>query len=142
MLGCRDMATRFIKTFAAALVSFTLSYYGVAWAVLQCLHEEGDLHAIAVSHPGKPPIPHGVALTRSSPNLECPGPACVIESMADSSSQSRSINLTGEAGLNFAASFAMRSAAGEEKSVQWRRSVFDGPPSAVPIYISLSILRV
>jgi len=136
------MRARFLKTFAAALVSFTLSYYGVAWAVLHCLHEEGDLHAIAVSHPGKPPIPHGVAITRSSPNLECPGPDCVIESMADSSSQARSVNLTGEAGLNFAASFAMRSAAGEEKSVQWRRSLFDRSSNIVSIYLSLSVLRI
>jgi len=136
------MRAGFLKTFATALVSFTLSYYGVGWAVLQCLHDEGDLHAIPVSHAEKPPIPHGVVVTRSSSHLDCPGPGCVIESMADSSSQSRSFNLTGKAGLNFGASFAMRSAAGEEKSVQWRRSLFDRSSNIVPIYLSLSILRI
>ena len=142
MLTSRDMTARFFKTFAATLLSFTLSYYGVAWAVLQCFHEEDDLYQGAVSDVESRTIYHDVALDHSSPNLECPGPACVIESMADSSSQSRSINLTGEVRLNFADSLAMRSTAGDEKSVHWRRSVFDRSPNAVSRYLSFSILRI
>lgn len=142
MLTSRDMTGRFFKIFAATLLSFTLSYYGVAWAVLQCLHEEDDLHQGSVSDVENHATYHDVALAHSSPNLECPGPACVIESMADSSSQFRSLNLTGEVRLNFADSLAMRSTAGDEKSVHWRRSVFDRSPNAVSRYLSFSILRI
>jgi hypothetical protein len=142
MLTSRDMTARFFKIFAVTLLSFTFSYYGVAWAVLQCFHEEDDLYHGAVSDVENHTIYHDVALDHSSPNLECPGPACVIESMADSSSQSRSINLTGEVRLNFADSLAMRSTAGDEKSVHWRRSVFDRSPNAVSRYLSFSILRI
>lgn len=141
MLSCRDMTARFFKTFAATLLSLTLAYYSVAWAVLQCLHEEDDSYQGAVSDVESHTTYHDLALDHSSPNLECPGPACIIESM-DSSSQSRSINLTGEIRLNFADSSVMRSAAGDEKSVHWRRSIFDRSPDVVPIYLALSILRI
>lgn len=142
MLTSRDMTARFFKIFAVTLLSFTFSYYGVAWAVLQCFHEKDDFYQGAVSDVENHTMYHDVALDHSSPNLECPGPACVIESMADSSSQSRSLNLTGAARLNFADSLATRTAAGDEKSVQWRRSVFDGPPNVASLYLSLSILRI
>jgi hypothetical protein len=142
MLISQDMTARFFKTFAAAFLVFTLSNYGVAWAVLQCLHQEDDSYQGVLSDAEIHTTYHDVALNHSSPNLECPGPACVIESMADSSSQSRSINLASGVRLNFADSLAMRSTAGEEKSIQWRRSVFDGPPNVVPLYLSLPILRI
>jgi len=141
MLIPSDMTARFLKTFAATLLAFTLSYYSVAWAVLQCLHEEDDLHPIAVSDAGHA-LHHGVALIHAAPNLECSGPECVIESMSDSSSQSRSINVTGETGLKFATSFTTRPTASEEKSIQWRRALFDGSSNVVPIYLSLSNLRI
>jgi hypothetical protein len=136
------MTARFFKIFAVTLLSFTFSYYGVAWAVLQCFHEQDDFYQGAVSDMENHTMYHDVASDHSSPNLECPGPACVTESMAGSSSQSRSINLTGEAHLNFAASFVTRSTAGNEKSVHWRRTLFDRSSNAVPIYLSLSILRI
>ncbi len=142
MLSCRDMTARFIKTFAATLVSLTLAYYSVAWAVLQCFHEEDDSFQSAISDVESHTTYHDVALDHSSPNLECPDPACVIESMADSSSQSRSINITGEVHVSSADSFAMRSTAGDKKSVQWRRSIFDRSRDVVPIYLALSILRI
>jgi hypothetical protein len=142
MLSCRNMTARFFKTFAATFLSLTLAYYGVAWAALQCFHEEDDLYKSAVSDVGNRPIYHDVALDHSSPTLECPCPACVIESVADSSSQSRAINLTGEIRLNLGDSSAMRSTAGDEKRVLWRRSVFDTSPNAVPRYLSVSILRI
>jgi len=141
MLTSRDMTGRFFKIFAATLLSFTLSYYGVAWAVLQCLHED-DLSQGAITDVENHTNYHEAALDHESPSLKCPGPACVIESMADSSSQSRSLNLTGEVRLNFADSLAMRSTAGDEKSVHWRRSVFDRSPNAVSRYLSFSILRI
>ncbi len=136
------MTARFFKTFAATLLSLTLAYYSVAWAVLQCFHEEDDSFQSVLSDAEIHTTYHDVALNHSSPNLECSGPACVIESMADSSSQSRSVNLTGEAGLNFAASFAVRSTGADENSVHWRRSIFDRSPDVVPIYLALSILRI
>jgi hypothetical protein len=89
------MTRPFIKTLVVAIVSLTLLYYSVAWAVLRCPHQESHSdHEIALFDGNSPrPVIFLASKSHGQPSLDCPGPNYHMEWLAGPSASSELLRL-------------------------------------------------
>lgn len=131
------MNRNFFKALGAIVVSFVLLYYGIAWAVLGCSHDEEDPDREIALVDG-----HAVPLS-----LECVGSDYHTELMAGSSSPSKLHRLKRDIAPDTNGFLTHRTVSGQGAGDVWRRTVFEvlSPlsfPIGLPRYLSLSTLRI
>ena len=129
------MNRRLFKVGIVMVLFALLLYYGVAWALVSCFHDpdHSDHELAAYEDPSR--SDHDYA------NLECVGPAYHTESMAESSSASRSQRLAPVHDLTLGT--ATRDDAGDRglrEVLEKFSSLF--LPIGTPRYLSLRALRI
>ena len=118
------------------VISFTLLYYSVAWAVLRCCHDGDDSG-------------HEIALINGNPvhlDFECVGPNFHTEAMLEASSSPQLSRLMPEV-TRYVNEFTLQTRPGEAASDIWLRAVFERSPSFAfligpPSYLFFSVLRI
>ena len=130
------MSNRFVKILAV-VISSTLLYYSVAWAVLRCCHDADDSK-------------QEIALFNGNPvhlDFECVGPNFHTEAMLETSSSPQLSRLMPEVTRYVNDFFTLQTRPGEAESDIWLRAVFERSPSlaflvGLPSYLFLSVLRI
>ena len=122
------------------IFSVTLLYYGVAWTVLNCFHEEKSSYIAAyIEAMGQTSLDHSEPI-HAHTDIECLGPKYHTEFMAESSSTSRFHQFTVDTFVGF------RVPTAELPSNLLAKAVFERFGSVLsigpPRYLSLSILRL
>ena len=130
------MSTRFVKILVV-VISFTLLYYSVAWAVLRCCHDGDDSE-------------QEIALLNGNPiqlDLECVGPNFHTEALAEASAPPQLGRWLPDVTRYVNDFFALQTRPGEAASDIWLRAVFERSPSfafliGLPSYLFFSVLRI
>jgi hypothetical protein len=127
------MSRHFVKILVL-VISFTLLYYGVSWAVMRCPYDDSD-HEMTVLNVD--PVDLG---------LECVVPNFHMEAMATAASPSQGDRLLPGGTHHVNDFFTLQSRSGDRGSDIWLRAVFKMSPSlasliGLPSYLFLSVLR-
>ena len=130
-----NMSRQFVK-FLVLVLSLMLLYYGVAWSVLRCSHDEDAVHEATLLN-GDP-----VHL-----DLECVGPNLHTETLAAASSVPQGDRLMLRVTRSVNDFLTLHSQPGDAESDVWLRAVFEMSPSlafliGLPSYLFLSVLRI
>ena len=131
----RHMIRQFVRT-SILVISFTFLYYGVAWSVLRCVHDEDSNYD--VTFVGNDPV---------HLDLECVCPNFHTEAMATASSPSQGDHLSRAVTRYVNDCLALQTRRGNAGSDAWLRAVFEMSPSlafltGLPSYLFFSILRI
>lgn len=141
LIGISAMTRHLVKTSIVIVVSCVLLYYGIAWAVLRCCHDDTRSHqelALYNVDGDIKSLPNGV-----DANIECVNPVYHTEWMTESPSPSRLDRLTPDATPHINDFSTLTTTKGYRASDLYLRAVFDGAsPFDSPRYLSLSILRI
>ena len=147
--GILAMTRHYMKTGVVSLLMFVLLYYGVAWAVLGCFHEEDQAHHTVIM-----PVTEAQASNTYLPfshhaqvNLDCLGSNYHTESLAGPSSSSQLLIRIARAvshGMDNLPLYALDTTRAHRL---WLKAVLDRFPSTnflidLPRYLSFSVLRI
>ena len=148
LLGGKSMNRPFFKRTLLAAVSLMLLYYNVAWAVLRCPHQEDHAdHELVVYETGR----NGATVFLSSPShrhvdLDCAGPKYHTEWLVGPSTNSELLRLARDVASRVNVFFGLSSLALDQVGNFWLIALSDKPsatlPFGLPLYISLSVLRI
>ena len=135
---------RFLKSFAASLISSVLLYYSAAWTVLRCSHDDEDVNSGFALFDGGAA---GLSSTSAAEaHLDCLDSDYHTETLAGPSSSVKFDQLTGRDAFQLAAPSALHGPATVELRGAWLTAVFRTSVTVTsPIrrrYLSLSILRI
>lgn len=127
------MSRQFVKIFVL-VISFALLYYGVAWSLLRCSHDEEAAHEATLLNGDQVHL-----------DLECIGPNFHTETLAAASSPSQGDRLLPEITRSVNDFLTLQTWQGKESDA-WLRAVFVMSPSlafliGLPSYLVLSVLR-
>jgi hypothetical protein len=127
---------RLSKIFVVTSASLLLLYYGVAWAVLRCCHDDTySRYEVARYITSNPYNVHT--------NIECSNTVNRTESIAESSSPSRLDRLTPNTTPHVNDFLNLLGAKNQRAGDLYLRAVFETPLLIdSPRYLSLSILRI
>lgn len=125
------------KVFVATSASLLLLYYGVAWAVLRCCHDDTGSHQeLVLNNIDK-------NITSHAYTIECVTPVYHAELIAESPSPSRLDRLMSDTTPHINDFLTLTTAKGYRASNLYLRAVFERPfPSDSLRYRSFSILRI
>ncbi|HEY7560038.1 MAG TPA: hypothetical protein VIH18_35110 [Candidatus Binatia bacterium] len=138
----------FLKTFVVSLIAIVLVYYGVAWAVLRCFHDEDETGAeAAVSvdglHQGNFVPSRG---KHPKADIECMGSNYHTETLAGSSAPSQTNILIADVISHVNAFLTLHDVAEAATENLWLAALFDRGSTLLfpgsPRYLSLSVLRI
>jgi hypothetical protein len=138
------MLFRQLKELTVIALSVVFVYYGVAWAVLKCFHEDASSPIGAYSLDTEV----GFLEPEHAPtNLECLGGTYRTESMAASSSTVRVFDRSAQSASNFNGFLTLQLATANLASDLWLRFVFERAvtsfvPIRLPRHLSLSVFRI
>jgi hypothetical protein len=137
------MDHRYLKSLTIIL-SATLLYYGVAWAVLSCFHEEAPS---SIDDMSEGALHQLVEPNHAHTDLECSSPNYLTDSMAVSSPTYRLDRLTPNGASDVKDFWTSQSVRGDKVSDLWLSAAFEKLRLlsflvTLPHYLSLSILRI
>ena len=148
-LACYLAMTRlYMKAGVVSLLTFVLFYYGVAWAVLICFHEDdNDHHPAVVSVPDLPGVNNYLlSPCHGQVNVDCLDANYHTEALAGPSSLIQHPTRVALSVSHVIDDVTLTVAAARARWL-WLKTVFDRIPSTailinLPRYLSLAVLRI